>query len=225
MVIRLSAALVLALVTSVAIAWAAAAYHSDLGGTWDSMTYSPSAGGWARLLPGATHLQVTGSDWTVDRAATARPIPQATVLGPAVAVARRMALDQDETTPALQYIAAAGWPWRCLWFRAQSSDDFSTPTLAPDDPAIDFTHLGTPTRMTLRALPLRPLWIGLAGNMLVFSAFWFLVLSIPAMLRGRRRRHGRCAGCGYIVKGISSSRCPECGRALSESGRVQNSRR
>jgi hypothetical protein len=33
--------------------------------------------------------------------------------------------------------------------------------------------------------------------------------------RAARRDAGRCEGCGYDLTGLASSRCPECGRAIS----------
>ncbi len=54
----------------------------------------------------------------------------------------------------------------------------------------------------------------------VLSAFLVLILAAAEarrwVLRGRRRREGRCAGCGYDLTGNVSGVCSECGKADSK---------
>jgi len=55
--------------------------------------------------------------------------------------------------------------------------------------------------------------------------FWapaalLLVVPFVAVLRGpfarrRRRKRGRCVGCGYDLTGLTEPRCPECGRSFT----------
>lgn len=69
-----------------------------------------------------------------------------------------------------------------------------------------------------RALPLIPIWAGLALNTLLFATPWLvlaLLLALPgALIRWRRRRRDRCVGCGYPKPDSAPhdpERCPECG--------------
>ena len=67
---------------------------------------------------------------------------------------------------------------------------------------------------------------GLRKSTVTTRAYWapywlaaVLASAVPAramavlVVRARRRRHGRCARCGYDVR-FSADRCPECGAAL-----------
>lgn len=58
---------------------------------------------------------------------------------------------------------------------------------------------------------------------LAISAAWFIPVLVLAFLvygalTGRRSRHDdgetRCRTCGYILRGISEPRCPECGERI-----------
>ncbi len=54
--------------------------------------------------------------------------------------------------------------------------------------------------------------IGALANTAAFSAFFFIVFSVPLVVRDRvRLRNGRCVSCGYALAGIAGHRCPECG--------------
>lgn len=61
-----------------------------------------------------------------------------------------------------------------------------------------------------RALPLQPLWLGLAANTVTYLGVFAAVVAIcRASLRRFRTSRGRCPRCGYQL--VSSGRCPECG--------------
>ena len=64
-----------------------------------------------------------------------------------------------------------------------------------------------------RALPLTPLWVGLAVDLAAWSAVWFAVITgLAALRRRRRQRAGCCTHCGYPRTGLAEgSLCPECG--------------
>jgi hypothetical protein len=71
-------------------------------------------------------------------------------------------------------------------------------------------------------------WPGL----LIDTIVWSCLVGLPvAVFRGlkraqRRRRsnRGQCIWCGYLLRGLTSARCPECGRALPARGKdVRNS--
>jgi hypothetical protein len=64
-----------------------------------------------------------------------------------------------------------------------------------------------------RALPLRPVWPGMAVNVALHASLWMgLTLALAAERRRWRRRHGLCIGCGYSGSGLAAdAACPECG--------------
>jgi len=47
-----------------------------------------------------------------------------------------------------------------------------------------------------------------------FSAAACFVLFLACWLERRRDNETRCRQCGYILRGLSAPRCPECGEAI-----------
>ncbi len=65
-----------------------------------------------------------------------------------------------------------------------------------------------------RALPLQPLWIGFAINVLFYAVLWRVVIAMIWALRSLKRyKQGYCPMCGYNLLGDYTSTCPECGYA------------
>lgn len=61
-----------------------------------------------------------------------------------------------------------------------------------------------------RALPTKPLWLGLAANTIILGGVPLMVyLSIVWLRERRRSKRGRCERCGYDLAGLVD--CPECG--------------
>ncbi|MEQ8316924.1 MAG: hypothetical protein RIE77_13710 [Phycisphaerales bacterium] len=61
------------------------------------------------------------------------------------------------------------------------------------------------------AIPLRPIWPGLAGNVAFYMALVLVPFVGVRLVRTRRRRaRGRCVACNYEL-GDGISVCPECG--------------
>jgi len=111
---------------------------------------------------------------------------------------------------ALVFEHAYGWPRPALWFGGglpgagrlwaggiELPEKWSG-AAAGGDPAL------------VRALPVRPIWEGLA----ISTAFYALVFAVPLIgwpvLRTRRRlERGQCPRCGYDLAGAAD--CSECG--------------
>jgi hypothetical protein len=66
-----------------------------------------------------------------------------------------------------------------------------------------------------RMVPLRPLWMGLGVNAVLYgAALWCVARAGRGVRAWDRRRRGACGGCGYDLRGIASTLCPECGTPL-----------
>ena len=85
----------------------------------------------------------------------------------------------------------------------------------------DLWKLGSPGGWH-RGLPLSPVWPGFAVDSMVFAVPWFVLLRVAGapsrraatavLFRKRmRRRLGLCPVCGYDLRGMIGSGCPECG--------------
>ena len=116
---------------------------------------------------------------------------------------------------------ARGWPWLAL------RCTYGPPVVQGIQARRDMTG-GFPMPAILlgkkfksgeaKALPIEPVWPGLIGDTLIFSAGWFVVVRIPVIvLRTWRRVWRRCPGCGYSRKNLRADRCPECGWLLCRS--------
>lgn len=110
---------------------------------------------------------------------------------------------------------ARGWPFLALWC---SLDEAAIQGVGGGDPAPGGIRLSRPgpkaTPGHFRALPMRPIWSGLARNTAVYAGAWLAVLLVLRLgQRILRRIRGRCLACGYDVRGLAC--CPECGRPRS----------
>ena len=64
-----------------------------------------------------------------------------------------------------------------------------------------------------RALPLVPIWSGLAADTVIFAALLFACRVLARAIRNRfRSKRNQCTRCGYRVG--DSDICPECGTAV-----------
>lgn len=76
-----------------------------------------------------------------------------------------------------------------------------------------------------RALPLTPVWPGLAVNIAIFASAWLLALwAAGTVRRWRRARRALCPKCGYSRAGLTPGAvCPECGNSPGAAERHQSS--
>lgn len=67
----------------------------------------------------------------------------------------------------------------------------------------------------LRSIPASPIWGGVTANAIVWGAVLYLThRSLRTWRRWRRHRTGQCRSCGYVLRGTSALRCPECGKPV-----------
>lgn len=108
-------------------------------------------------------------------------------------------------------VTASGWPLLALSSRSRS---LSAQRLQGDIGIVLSRQRAIAGYERVKCvLPLRPIWLGLIVNSLLFAAAWWPVLWVIDRLRARHRRYQcRCASCGYSRIGIPSALpCPECG--------------
>jgi len=207
-------------VSTVAIAWAAAAFASTTAGSQESglireggittqfstrtsrfltLVYWQSFE--EELLPGVRDL--VGGSWSqLPRWASAHRAADDLSKGPL----------NPGSIPE-RYEIATGWPLRAMAasFRAtpdargQRIDWTPKSGIAFERPA---PLQGNPPA----TLPLRVLPLGFALDILIFAAAWCLVLfALPTTRRFLRWRRGACLKCGYGPLPSPDGRCSECG--------------
>ncbi len=174
---------------------------------------------WRFSRCGSTHLWMTSN-----------PDGPADSVGPLLAAIAGSTPWQESGEPQHNQFVARGWPWPAFWHAYEYN---RTHTPANNDPSLfrgrpraietpGGIRLGSSTieygytgREMPRAIPYRPLWLGLLGDWLAFTVTCFALLTSASMFRRRvRRRGGRCEGCGFDLRGLPlGARCPECGKA------------
>lgn len=124
---------------------------------------------------------------------------------------------------------ARGWPALALCAEFEGFSPFRTSApmpleirrgiaLPPSEPGIQSLadyfagSSGRPNAATIRALPLRPIWAGLAFDTLFYATLWWAVLAVPGFaVRHRRVLKGCCPRCAYDLRADFAIGCPECG--------------
>lgn len=119
-----------------------------------------------------------------------------------------------------QLVLATGWPWKSM------SVAFSDP--APVSPNTQHAALqiqgwsgvalGSSSVQTdpPPAIPLRPIWTGLAADSAVWGAFLAAAVFVRRRLRALwRLKRGLCPACGYDLRHGEHDACPEGGRLPS----------
>lgn len=121
-----------------------------------------------------------------------------------------------------------GWPFRCLDWESRKvssgSNMMDAPWLTDENSVLEWSYRHglahpwlkpTPMRYPwVPRLPLRPMSLGFTLDAVFYASLLFAATCVPnATRRGTRRRRGRCPACGYDLRGLQHSRCPECGTA------------
>lgn len=107
------------------------------------------------------------------------------------------------------FTAAVGWR---VWPYATGEllPGRGLPRLAGPAEGVWLVYREHPSSAMAWAVPVRPLWLGFIGNMLVYGSAAFVLLTLPGWWRRYVRRwEGKCVACGYELGGLG--RCPECG--------------
>lgn len=146
-------------------------------------------------------------------------------------MSRRDVRGPSEVEPRLQ--DGVGFPWIAFWCEYEFEREQATFGLNTDVPG-NWRIVGARWKSLLslgglsitrhqsayedglrhiRALPLRPAWLGLIGNVLVYGC---AIRALIVISRGARSflrgLYGRCACCGFDLRGLPDGmRCPECG--------------
>lgn len=110
---------------------------------------------------------------------------------------------------------SAGWPWRALRCEREAIT-----IVVPGR----FGHIRNTSAQTRhgialvggtiewRVLPYEPVWPALIGNVLVHSAAWCaIIIGLFALRKVIRTRRGLCPQCAYDLRRDLSRGCPECG--------------
>lgn len=213
---RLFLSFTLGVVTTIAVAWAAAV--GALGGKWQPGPFYDDG---ALILdtarrPGGRGYQ---SGYVVHRVgiwpnlAPGSPVADApgwarTTLFPPERTARIRATSSGDTITTLW---GFGWPLPALKCWLVESDMHGVAARPKLGIADDWWNW-TAARFSL---PISPVPLGFLVNTLVAAACWFALLSIPRAwqtLQRARRGPGVCRECGYSRAGIDArASCPECG--------------
>lgn len=137
---------------------------------------------------------------------------------------------EDSVTPLIEYVS--GWPLPALYGRLLGGPTDQATVDSFDAPRFGYAAVegglalagGEERRLgSIVLLPATPLWRGLLLNAALMLIGLHLVLVLATgiwRLRARRRRaRGRCASCGYNLRGLQEDVCPECGWSAGDRAR------
>jgi hypothetical protein len=214
---RIAAALALGVLTTLAIAWPLTAALLVRGVIRHQHTSRATY-----TAPGGVECAVTSSRRALSDAFTIRPLrPENSYLpmGEPAQLPEWVAVPPNPSSKNLSAIdtGATGWPWRCF-----ASESWQYREAVPGVPGQERMVITEVLRHNLLIaknangrvfLPLRPIWAGLAADVLVFALGWAGLFAGLRWARARRRvGRGLCAACGYDLRGTPRGVvCPECG--------------
>lgn len=128
----------------------------------------------------------------------------------------RQAVFASEDHGDLCVMTDAGWPLKCfqatLWMSKHRSP--------VSDGWVQLPGWCVGRRSPTISLPIKPLWLGFGINSVVLGVGTGVLMAAPRWTRRRiRMAQGRCASCGYDLKGLSGGVCPECGEGNTHAAR------
>ncbi len=119
---------------------------------------------------------------------------------------------EDRDRPMEGIEDARGWPALALWCQLMPPRAAGTVGIRVEGGVGADWSGGTATLGEFRALPLSPIWRGLAVDTAVWAGAWLALWEGAWWARrSARRRRGRCLDCAYDLRGALTGGCPECG--------------
>ncbi len=123
------------------------------------------------------------------------------------------------------HLYRAGWPLRAMegeaWRAATGKLEFASAVGVSSgvDLYAELVRGAAKVQTTSpqRILPLRPAWPGFLGNTVLYAVVAMAMIACASLVRRRYRGwRGRCAACGYDLRGDLDRGCPECGHKRAE---------
>jgi hypothetical protein len=110
---------------------------------------------------------------------------------------------------------AAGWPARAVVVTRTGRDDSEAHFART---GVMTTGVG-PAAVVWSGWSASAAWSGLLVDSVLLALPWLGIISIPALRRVWRRRHGLCQACSYDLRGQDGDDCPECGATIAAGSR------
>jgi len=218
-ILAIAMCLLLGLLTSIALAWAAAFDPDWSRGDERRGWFGSQWFGSATELRACTYLRLGAVGDAHQRTDRTRTLDLKQFAAPLANFAR-----QRLASPKAQVDAVmSGWPWPCLYYIRAADEVVMFPDWEYEHHGVLLGGNPLPAMFTtsseVQLLPLRPYWPGVLANTLLLAAVWFVFPLLWSMNRRSRayikKRRGRCRFCSYELHG-DTQRCPECGRSKTE---------
>ena len=108
---------------------------------------------------------------------------------------------------------ARGWPLLCLWCTLDETAITGGTNGPPVRGGLPLSRPSNLARLSsFRALPLMPIWRGLAADTAIHAGAWLVAIPVFIRIRAVIRGHrGLCPACAYDLQHRHTDGCPECG--------------
>ena len=109
-----------------------------------------------------------------------------------------------------------GWPFLAMWSGLSFDGKLPSPTITHGLVLNPDAMSGPSPNTTVRMLPLALIWGGFLADTTIYSLVWLAIFAL--VITGRRAlrsRRGCCVTCGYDLRGTPHGKCPECGSVIT----------